>query len=406
MVNPLFIFFAIWALQVLGHAVFSEDFDRFSGDTWWILGAVAPSFVAGCVISLFFSSGYKKPNRGITAGKLVGGKRAFCLLFLGYVVFGLAPLFSVMLKSGSFAEARSVIVASIQNRDSTAVGAYYSSSLLVVFVVYLFSMASRYSAGFLFAAFAVALVAAVFSSGRTLLLLLFIAVPVSLYIQKKIRFRVMMLAAFIFVCAFLGLALLNQKGDFGGGVYSQISWNLKIYLLNGLACFNHFVVENFPRFDGSVLFPNLLRKLLGVGGDASPLVLPFVETPLPGNVYTALYPWYHDGGVVGVVVGFFFIGLLNQYLYNGRRKSASLTFYYSLSAYALIMTIFQDQYIQAYPLWVMAVFSVIVTSMLSPRVVFERDRKHDAREQDDTVHHESRVGQQDANTMRDLSGSS
>ncbi|MHA6907078.1 O-antigen polymerase [Ralstonia pseudosolanacearum] len=406
MVNPLFIFFVIWALQVLGYAVFSGDFYKFSGDTWWIIGAIAPSFVAGCVMSLFFSTGYKKRNRGITAGKLVGGKRAFCLLFLGYVVFGLAPMFGVMLKSGSFAEARGIVVASIQNRDSAAIGAYYSSSLLVVFVVYLFSMASRYSAGFLAVAFTSALMAAILSSGRTLLLLLFIAVPVSLYIQNRIRFRIMVLAIFIFVCAFLGLALLNEKGDSSYGVYSQISWNLKIYLLNGLACFNHFVVEDFPRFDGSVLLPNLLRKLLGVNGDPSPLVLPFVETPLPGNVYTALYPWYHDGGVAGVVVGFFCIGFLSQYLYNGRRKSASLTFYYSLSAYALIMTIFQDQYIQAYPLWVMAVFSVIITSALSPRAVFERDRKNDAPKQGGAVYHESGVGQRDANTAIDLSCSS
>lgn len=348
-VSPPIIFLAVWSMQVIGHTLLQRDFDKFSDHTWWLLAAATFSFILGCAFVTFTYIGCRRPNRGITPSKLRGGKRAFWILLAAYGVFGLAPIINILLDHDSISGARDAIVKGIESRNDSIVRSYYFSALLVVFAVYLISQASHYSSGFLVIGFVAATVAAISSSGRTLLLLLFTSTPVSLYLQDKIRKKTFFASFLVFLCFFLALAVLNGKGAFINDPYSQIAWNLKVYVLNGLASFNHFVTNNHPRFDGNILVPNLLRRIFELEGDAIPLVLPFVETPFPGNVYTALYPWHHDGGALGLMAGFFLIGAFSQYFYHARHKSFKHTFYYSISAYALIMTIFQDQYIQAYP---------------------------------------------------------
>ncbi|AEK62504.1 O-antigen polymerase [Collimonas fungivorans] len=353
LISPAFIFLSIWAIQIIGHAFLSDDFDAFQDETWWLLAAAISAFCVGCIGASVSVRQQIAPYFSESARKIKATKLCFLVLAGFFIIYSVLPTVDMVLAAGSIAGARAAVVAGITNYDNSAVISYYVSTLVVIFSIYLVSRSYLFTKTFIALALFIGLFAAVLSSGRTLLLLLFSAVPVSLYLQGRIRLKTIAVTVLLFMAAFLLLAVIQGKGGDDIEMWDQVTWNLEVYFLNGLAAFNSFVVNNFPSFDGSLLLPNMFRRLFDIGGEPAALVLPFVETPLVGNVYTAMYPYYHDGGLLGLVCGFFGIGFFSQYLYRKRRKSSNHIFYYSVSVYALIMTVFQEQYLQAYPIWVM-----------------------------------------------------
>lgn len=359
-ISPPFIFLSIWTMQIIGHVLLHEDFYSFKEETWWLLAAAISAFCIGCFSASLVARQELTPNITESSGKVRATKFCFLTLAVFFIVYSVLPTIEMVATAGSVAGARAAVVEGITNYDSLAVISYYVSTLVVIFSIYIVSRSSLFTKKFIAAVLLIGLFAAVLSSGRTLLLLLFSSAPVSLYLQGRIRLKTIGLTILAFVAAFLLLAVIQGKGGEDRSVLEQVNWNLEVYFLNGLAAFNSFVSNNFPHFDGSLLLPNMFRRLFDIGGEPATLVLPFVETPLIGNVYTAMYPFYHDGGLLGLVAGFFGIGFFSQYLYRKRRKSSNHIFYYSVSVYALVMTVFQEQYLQAYPIWVMIFIAPIL----------------------------------------------
>lgn len=364
LISPTFIFLLMWSIQLAGYLAFSDMLYPFEVMTWVIVAIGVFSFCFGCfVVKLFSQPDRLAPiianDRTLTAIK----QSLFCFLIL-YISLGVAPLLHILLieSDGSISVARALIVEGISEHNNSIVIAYYLSSLTVVFAVYIISHANYFSRKMLTLAFVLGLFAGMMSSGRTLLLFLFSSCVIALYIQRKIRVKTIGIVMTMFIILFFAMAVLQNKGDFDDNVFEQIVWNAQVYFFNGLACFNSYVANNFPAFDDGILLPNSVRRvidMLGIQMDLAPSVFPFVETPLPGNVYTSLYPWYHDAGISGVFFGFFAIGSLSQIFFQRRLRSNTNVFFYAVSVYALLMTVFEDQYLRAYPLWLM-IFAIPV----------------------------------------------
>lgn len=170
-----------------------------------------------------------------------------------------------------------------------------------------------------------------------------------------------------FIGLFILIALVMNKGDVllayktdgtQWSVLTQVAWNIKVYTLSSLACFNHFGITDVPRIEGGVLLPNAIRSAAGlfeINIPPKPLVWPMANVPLRCNTYTVLFPLFHDGRLFGVVAGLFVLGLAHQYLYKLHLRSESPIVWYvfSLSLYPLFMSIFDDAYFSSPLFWLM-----------------------------------------------------
>jgi oligosaccharide repeat unit polymerase len=221
--------------------------------------------------------------------------------------------------------------------------------------------------------FATGVLAALLPLGRTTLLLFVISACVSLHLQRQLTLRVFAIVGCVFVGFFFLFAYALGKGGAEEGLLQNVTWNFNVYMLSGVAALNNFVAYAEPNIIGPLLAPRLLIAALHLGGgspDVPITVYPFVLVPLPTNVYTAFFEPYHDGGWVGIVVEFFLIGWLSMAFFRRRNRSRVYQFLYSLSLYPLVMTIFEEQYLRAYPLWAMAcVVSLPMSRFFSPPTV-------------------------------------
>ena len=356
--GPLSIFILEWTLQVSGLLFFSSDFYPIVWQTWVILCVAVVAYVIGWliayavpeVVSYDFFSLEKNLHRAKHA------KTLFVFSSIAFAVVSLPTLMDIISASGSIELMRQMVIQRILERDPSYILAFYFSIFVCLTSLYAIAYGDCYSKKFKLALGLVVTVALVVSFGRTLLLMFFVGLIFILAGRGAIKkHHVVILSLFFLFLFFLIARVMNKGGD--APLAEMLAWNYKVYFLNGLACFNYFIANDFPRFEGVILAPNSIKRFFGE--PEVPVIFPFVETPLPGNVYTALYPMVHDFGVVGVFVGFFLIGWVTNYFYRKRRLSRDFLYFSSLIMYPLVMIVFNDQYLLSYPLWIMVIFILL-----------------------------------------------
>lgn len=369
----------LWATQLFGHMAFDDSFPPFSDETILIVLMGICAFLVGCFFARF-------TVRRVKANELSGNKAppAFvnlCLKILlpGYVlVFAIPQVLAYAFQPAFLpGEIREALVSSVVENDRGTVVILYAHYLAVFMSLLAISYESNGKRSVLFFLVLTGLMAALLTFGRTMLLLFFVSSGVVLYIQKVISKKLAVVIAIVFVILFFSLAYLLGKGGTDGGWLDNVLWNFQVYILGGVAALNHFVITGQPDIDGYLLVPNFLKEhlgLLGSAGDVTPNVLPFVEAPFPVNVYTSLFPWYHDAGLVGIVLGFFTIGFGSMYFFRTRYRSRLSLFIYSLSLYPVLMTVFEEQYLRAYTMWVL-VFILFLLVFVSGKIERENFRK-------------------------------
>jgi len=99
------------------------------------------------------------------------------------------------------------------------------------------------------------------------------------------------------------------------------------------------------------------------------IVLSFIEVPKPTNVFTVIYPFYFDFGLLGVLLGALFYGLFFSFLYlfsiKGRRMALTLYSGYSIS---LFLQFFIEMFIMTFSSNLQIFIWVVLIYLLSRRV--------------------------------------
>ncbi|SDX50687.1 oligosaccharide repeat unit polymerase [Collimonas sp. OK242] len=356
LINPIFIFSFLWATQIFGHIIFSGDFYPFVADTWIIIFGGFCAFIVGCITTKIF----REKNAHVNSEYKDYVPR-FVNLYIKillpiYILFVAMPqIVNYALNSGQLlSEVRSSLVDSVVDNDRSVILVLYLHYLVVIASLLALSYASKFRKIIVIYIVISGVVAGLLTFGRTILMLYFISLSIILYFQARIGKKTVFIFGFSFLIIFFLIAYLLGKGGADNTLFESVAWNFKVYALSAVAAFNNYVAVGDPNIPGWLLVPNFLKSILGfigINSDVTPTVLPFVETPLPTNVYTAFFPWYHDGGILGVLFGFFAIGFISMYLFRMRYKSKLNLLNYALSLYPLIMTIFEEQYLRTYTLW-------------------------------------------------------
>ena len=214
---------------------------------------------------------------------------------------------------------------------------------------------------------AIGFIAALLTSGRLYLLLYFLAAMALLYRSKFISIKGVLIGAVSFAFLFVLIALALGKGSDSGvsSLIAKITWNINIYFLSSLSCFNEYIAIGSPPIPGGAILPNALRAIfldVGVAIPLRPTLNPFLYVPVPCNTYTFLFPLFHDGGVCGVLVGGLLIGVVQQLLYLKFQlgSSPSWWYLYAISLYGMFMTIFEDPYFSSPGFWLQLLLPVVI----------------------------------------------
>lgn len=367
MFEPRMFFLILWGSQIVGYLLSSHQFYPLAAQTWliFLVGVVAYYIGSSLARSSFLGPhAHEVRVRLEPSRETVLVRRFFLAAQICYAiacVLAIKQISSVLgtdaLLSGDMAQLRFAFVGDfIGDRELfSSVRVFYFSVGLCIFQL---AHALKFRTFERAAVLSIGLVSAIVTTGRLYLLLYVLACAYLLHRQMLVSKRTVVMLFLGFVLIFFAVALLFEKGSNEGSVFEQLLWNLRIYLLSSLACFNDYLVNGTQETPGGILIPNALRevlKIVGISMPDKPNLLPFAMVPLQCNTYTVLFPLYHDGDWVGVLIGLVSIGLLNTYFWLKQRiaPTPNILFTYAILLYPLAMSMFEDAYFSSPGFWVL-----------------------------------------------------
>lgn len=367
--DPRLIFVIIWMTQIIGHIFSGAVFNSLNAVTWAIIVITISSFLFGSHITLntgLITKVIRQPANIDTSssyirwltkvGPFLAG---VYLLTTIYVFYWMLVQFKI---TGFSAKTYEFLRLALINDFA---GERKIASFLKVFFggvglsVYLTCYADKFSRLSRIIVLSTGFVSAVLTTGRLSLLLFFLAISFIYYRKQLVGRKGLLLFLLLFIIVFLTLAIIFNKGSGSASdsLIDQLIWNIMVYFLGGVSTLDHYIAYGIPVIDGGALLPNFVRTMLyPLAGEIplKPSVYPFVSNPLASNTYTALFPVYHDLGVIGLVTFFFGLGAIHQAIYIKQKyepKSGFIVYIYSLSLYPLVMTIFEEAYISSPGFW-------------------------------------------------------
>ncbi|EGM78170.1 hypothetical protein Rhein_1590 [Rheinheimera sp. A13L] len=371
MFNPLFIFTILWMSQIILHSLFSDTFYPFNISTWMSLAVAVLAFTLGSLLTSkvklpalkMMSYDYLKDDFFISFYKititlyLIGG--ALVCVNIYYVLLNLTggqinPI-----------TIRQVLITDfIGDRVLFNLVRYFFIGVMVsIFILSFSDKLSKRSVSFVYF---VGIMSAILTTGRLSLLLFIIGTTIVLYRNKVIRVKHVVLFGLLFVLLFIILALALGKGAENRSMAETVVWNLQVYTMSSLACFNDFTTYGNQQVDGGLLIPNAFRSVftLFTGYELSqkPDLNPFAMVPLACNTYTILFPLYHDGDFLAIFLAMFFLSIFHMYLYKVYKNDSSpiVLYLFSISIYPLFMMVFEDAYFSSPGFWITTLIPVFI----------------------------------------------
>ncbi len=216
-------------------------------------------------------------------------------------------------------------------------------------------------------------------AARSTLLPLFVLVlgiPAALRVTRAVKAGAIVAAMTLLLFTVVGLAV-GKGGTFSGditGVSGTLRESFLTYAVGGIPALSTVLDNQGPDLD---LGRNTLRSLfavlraVGFHTTAAPLVQPWVDVPMPTNVYTVYQPYVQDFGVPGALAAVFLIGFIHSVLYRRatvRNPDAIAVFLFTLSLFPLAMQAFQDMYFSLLSLWIQyTTYAVLFLLVLNER---------------------------------------
>lgn len=385
MFSPRVIFLSLWLLQIVFHLIFSSIFNPFLSETWMMVCFGIGAFVLGTLLVDWLMPQQKTPSQLQDNSYSVDIKslaKYFIVLYPLWVLYALSAIYFLILKMDmaleNLQDFRNIVVYDFNHyRFLTRwMRVFYFGVGASIFFV---ANARWLTKKQLITILAIGFIAAILTSGRLYLLLYFLAVIALLYRSNFISIKGVLIGAVCFALLFVLIALMLGKGSDSGvsSLIAKIIWNINIYFLSSLSCFNEYIAIGSPPIPGGAIIPNALRAIfidLGISIPLRPTLNPFLYVPVPCNTYTFLFPLFHDGGSYGILIGGLLIGAVQQFLYLRFKlgKSPSWCYLYSISLYGMFMTIFEDPYFSSPGFWLQLLLPVIIFYFYQRRQLIRR----------------------------------
>jgi oligosaccharide repeat unit polymerase len=344
--NPLFLSISIWTIDLLGHLSFPSIYGQINFFTFFSVLIYLIFFFIGYLLGFLPKiSAYKNE-------KLVPKNNSKFLIFILGAV--LIYFFSKVLND--LGPENLIVYRALVNSSFTEKNDLFwllrVFSIVFFFANIMFFISNgrqRIIWGF------VAVITSLLGSGRNFLLI-FLLTAIGIYFKEsKNNILKIIFISLLSILVFFGLfVIIFDKSDSNTSIFESIFISISSYFLNPLHGFTQ-ITNDFRNWGTSMLLSDGILDILGIKYNPVP-PMPYTNPPAVTNVYTLLWPMYHDLGFMGFAFFGTLYGLIHNYLYRGYRMgSIYLSYFYLLSLYPLIMSIFHDVYISSIGLWIGAV---------------------------------------------------
>ncbi len=171
----------------------------------------------------------------------------------------------------------------------------------------------------------------------------------------------------LFAVLFSILSVIASAGNTtsAGGINDAFN-SLEVYTFGGVAGFEFFYNTGFPQYNSLLTVPRFVYSIVPGLGTLPPSYFPFIDTTPPINVFSALYPPYHDFGPTGVVIFFALYGAISAIIAKMfETKASRVTCVLSgFLLYAALMSPFDDQFIRGLTVLILIVLGAAIYALL------------------------------------------
>ena len=365
---PLSVMLLVWLVQFIYYEVYgSAIFNPVSLDTWGVVSSGVFAFAVGAIAASIFA-GRRPINPDIYLGPGFSRFKALCFSMALFVIA--KNLLIPVLTGVGVSELRNQ---ALDDWAAGGIGSRISAILLnglccfIILIISRMYEQSRKLSFFWIAVFAVLCVACF---ARTLLLIGMSIILLRVLLQGKNPLRMIVFSLICFIIVFMILAwLMKDKASGDTSLEQVLIHHLQIYFFGGVSGLNYYVTQDAPNYNSLLTVPRFLQVLLPIELDLPPSFFDFVETPGTLNVFTSMFPPYHDFGIVGVVLFFIFYGFLSTTacIRFVKTNKASWQVAAGFLIYATTMTIFDDQFLRGLPVLLIFVFFAVIFDWMRRR---------------------------------------
>lgn len=354
---PMCVMFLVWCVQFIYYEIIGNSvFNSVSLGTWGIAWVGVFGYVIGALIcSVFTVQGNEE--------SVVYFNRSFYYLKCVCLILAVA----VILNNLVLPVLNGVSVSALRNQaidewTSGSIGPRVNAVLLnglCCFIVLLISLMYEVNKKLSFFWVAVFAVLCVACFSRTLLLIGLSILLLRVLLQGEKPLRMIFFSLLCFVVLFLVLAwVMKDKTPGNESPTDVLLHHLQIYFFGGVSGFNYYVINEQPNYNSLLTVPRFIQALLPLDLDFPPSFYDFVETPGTLNVFTSMFPPYHDFGVLGVLLFFLMYGSISTVACVRFVKTNKSTWQVMAGffIYATVMTIFDDQFVRGLPVILIFIF--------------------------------------------------
>ncbi|RYF51584.1 MAG: oligosaccharide repeat unit polymerase [Cytophagaceae bacterium] len=185
--------------------------------------------------------------------------------------------------------------------------------------------------------------------------------------QSKYRVAYIFIIFVMFAALFSILSVIASVGsaDRNAGLEGVFN-SLEVYTFGGVAGFEFYYNTGFPQYNSLLTVPRFIYSIIPGLGNLPPSYFPFIDTVPPINVFSALYPPYHDFGKYGLIIFFFIYGALSSVtaVLFQRRRQRYLCLLSGFFLYAALMSPFDDQFIRGLTILILMITGAAVYALL------------------------------------------
>ena len=287
--NPLFLSVTIWIIDLLGHLFFPTTYGKINSFT----------FFSVLMYLIFFSFGYMLgflPKISVNKNeKLVPRNNSKYLIFF----FGAILIYFFFKVLSEMGPENLIIYRALVNTSFNEKNDLYwllrMFSIVFFFANIMFFISNGRAR--LFWGF-ISVFTSLLSSGRNFLLI-FLLTAIGIYIKesRKNIFKIILISFFTIISFFGLFIIIFDKSDSSTSILESIFVSFSSYFLNPLHGFSE-ITNDFKSWGTSMLLSDGVLELLGMKYNPVP-PMPYTNPPAVTNVYTLLWPMYHDLGFFG-----------------------------------------------------------------------------------------------------------
>jgi oligosaccharide repeat unit polymerase len=211
---------------------------------------------------------------------------------------------------------------------------------------------------------------AVLATGRSyFFMILAIYIGINYLYHQKITRRIYLTLLAFFIPLFLILGIVYGKGGSsdekaGDNLILSLS-TAGLYVVSPINALDQQIRnqrESKGTGENTLLFFNKIGQQAGIlkKKETPTLVQEYAFVPYPTNVYTFYSSYLKDYGIVYACFMLFLFGMLHTWIYFKAItvKTTRFTLYYAILMYPLLMSFFQDQYLNLFSTWIQMIFYI------------------------------------------------